>query len=207
MFFWFRNNCCGCNNDYYDYPVRNITRIVNPTGPTGPTGATGPTGPTGPQGPVGATGPTGATGVTGATGPTGATGATGTNFNTYGSFYTTGPQTISSLASIALATTETSNNVTLSNNNITFTDAGVYYISYGVGTSTTATTDKILLVLNSNQLTETGKQMSNTNGATGSIILNISAGDTLNLVTTATSTITVGSATEPAAFVNVNRIA
>ena len=65
------------------YPVTGATGATGPTGPTGPIGPTGPgvgaTGPTGATGATGVTGPTGPTGATGVTGPTGPTGVAGAN--------------------------------------------------------------------------------------------------------------------------------
>lgn len=208
----FNNNNCGCNR-IIRVPVSQIGQSIQgptgPVGPIGPQGATGPTGPTGATGPQGIQGLQGIQGVQGpigATGPTGPTGPSGA-FDTFGSFYTTGPQTISNAANIPINSTISSSNVTLSNNTVTVPTAGTYIVNYGVGVSQAASTEAINLTLNNTAVNGTARQISNSSPTNGTVVLSIPAGGTLNLTTTSAANVTVGSATTPASYISLTRIA
>lgn len=201
----FFNSCCN-NCGYIPPVVRGPQGPVGPAGPQGERGPVGATGATGATGTVGATGATGATGPTGATGETGATGATGPAFDTYGSFYTIGSQQVSSAANLPLTTTTSSNNITLADNTVTVPDAGIYWINYGVGASADGTTEDIFLRLNGANVAGTGREISNSGSVNGNIILSLNANSTLNLVTSSAANVTLGSAEEPATFLNITRI-
>ena len=200
------NNDCGCNR-VIRVPVSQIGQsIQGPTGPVGPIGPQGATGPTGPTGATGIQGPQGIQGVQGIQGATGPTGPSGA-FDTFGSFYSTGPQIVTSATNIPLSSTILSNNVTLNNNTVIVPNAGTYIVNYGVGRATTATTDAINLNLNNANVAGTTRVMSNSNPTSGTIILSIPANGTLRITNTAAANLTLGSATEPAGYLSLTRIA
>lgn len=185
---------------------------VGPVGPTGATGATGavgpvgPRGPIGPQGPQGPVGPTGATGATGAvgpigpqgpvgaTGPVGPQGPAGTNDALYASI---GEVVVQSGAIIPLtldtATADTSISVT--DNEVTFSEEGVYLISYYVGGSVPTNEFVTSLYLNDSPISGESIVQSNSAGSSSkTILLSVSAGDTLSLYNTSATEATLSSA-------------
>ena len=201
------NSCCNrCNN----------TTIIR--GPVGPTGATGARGPIGPQGPVGPAGPQGATGATGPIGPIGPTGATGATGATgpIGPIGPQGPQgpagpaglsdaiyassgadTVDAGAIIPLAlvvaTPDTS--LSVSDNAVNVTEDGTYLASYFVGGSVPTNEFITALYLNGAPITgETIVQSNSAGAASKTILLNLSAGDTLSIYNTSATEATLSGA-------------
>ena len=187
MCYELNNCCCNCG-------------IPGPMGPQGATGATGPTGPQGPQGAIGPTGPQGtaatiqigtvtelAPGQTPTVSNVGTENAAILNFQipgtitpSYGSFINNTAATVSTINDpLPLATTIIAKNVTVSENVLTFADAGIYEISYGVQANEAG---KFGLYINNINNTNTNKTTAtNYNGFDATIILNIAENDTLKL--------------------------
>ncbi|MGR5865598.1 collagen-like repeat preface domain-containing protein [Bacillus cereus] len=186
-----------------DQGPQGIQGLQGPQGPAGPQGPEGPEGDQGPQGIQGLQGPQGPQGIqgvegdNGVTGPTGATGATGMNIlQEYGYFYSTNSTTINAGAQLPLTTTHfTTDGFSLNSNNITIIHSGVYQITYGA-TVNIAFNDPNwgrqfgLSINGENPITGeiTGGSGSNSGPAmsidvnfTGSVIRNLTAGDTLGL--------------------------
>ena len=165
-----------------------------PQGPVGPTGATGAVGPIGPQGPVGATGATGATGAVGPIGPVGPQGPAGTNDGLYASVgaAVVQPGTIIPLT-LDTATADTSMSVT--DNDVTFSEAGTYLISYFSNGSVATGDFSTSLYLNDSPISGESIVQSNSAGAgSKTILLSVSAGDTLSLYNTSATEATLSSA-------------
>jgi hypothetical protein len=164
--FFFFGNLCAKNDlpvDLFTYEAGCHSSRTGPVGPTGasgatghagPTGATGSQGPQGPTGPIGFPGPIGATGPTGPTGPTGITGGTGAIGPTglsgvldFAFIYSIANQTIVPGGNVMLeqngpfaADTGIVHSTTVSNQNITINDQGVYQIQYTAAATTTQAT-------------------------------------------------------------------
>lgn len=179
---------------------------VGPTGATGAVGPIGPVGPQGPQGPVGATGATGATGAVGpigpvgpqgpvgATGPVGPQGPAGTNDGLYASVGTAvvQPDAIIPLT-LDTATADTSMSVT--DNDVTFSEAGTYLISYFSNGSVATGDFSTSLYLNDAIITGESIIFDDSVGAgSKTILLSVSAGDTLSLYNTSATEATLSSA-------------
>jgi hypothetical protein len=99
--------------------------------------ARGPQGPTGPQGLPGITGPAGLS-PQGVQGPTGPTGIPGTPLgNTYGQFTLSSPNAIAVTTNVPLDTTVVANNVLLlsANGDILIQETGDYLLNYSVNAS------------------------------------------------------------------------
>ena len=189
MFFWNRcNRCgCGCDND-----TDQIITIRGYTGPTGPTGATGPTGPTGP---------------TGATGPTGPTGPTGSPLNQNATIYNTAEQALTNNTALTLPTVLTNNNMTIANNSITVPATGEYLVSYNVNSATDATDeDNIGIAVNGTINNGTKLALSQTDGISGTYMLNLSENDVITLVPTITAATELDNIGGPSAHLTVLRI-
>ena len=191
---------------------------IGPTGATGATGATGPIGPIGPigpqgpQGPIGPAGPQGATGATGAIGPIGPTGATGATgpigpIGPQGPagpaglsdaiFASSGADTVDAGAIIPLAlvvaTPDTS--LSVSDNAVNVTEDGTYLASYFVGGSVPTNEFITALYLNGAPITgETIVQSNSAGAASKTILLNLSAGDTLSIYNTSATEATLSGA-------------
>ena len=147
----------------------SASTVAGPTGPTGTQGNTGPTGPTGNTGAAstvaGPTGPTGNTGNTGPTGPTGSLGPTGPGgaLAYWGSFWDTTTQTISAIntpQAITINTADAANNgvSVVSSSRVTFTNAGVYSLTFSIqftNTSTANGSTQIWLRKNGTNLADT----------------------------------------------------
>ncbi len=200
------NNCCcncGIPGPMGPQGPQGATGATGPQGPQGPQGATGATGPQGTQGPQGATGATGPQGTAAtiqigavtelAPGQTPTVSNVGTenaailNFQipgtiapAYGSFINNTTATISTINDpLPLTTTIIAKNVTVSENVLTFADAGIYEISYGVQTNEIG---KFGLYINNVNNTNTNKATTTSyNGFDATIILNIAENDTLKL--------------------------
>ncbi len=185
---------------------QGIAGTAGATGPTGPTGATGPTGPQGISGTVGATGPTGPTGpqgiagAVGATGPTGPTGATGPTgpagedgaIEAFGGAYDTsvGVITLSpnTPVTIPLDSPMPLLNVTVADNAVTVESAGIYEINYMLsGTAALGNTGDLTLSVRNNGAaipsTEITQRVTTNDSVemTGSVIVELDAGDSLTL--------------------------
>ena len=200
-------NCCRCNNN----PV-----IVR--GPAGPTGATGARGPIGPQGPVGPIGPTGATGATGPQGPVGATGATGpigpqgpigptgatgpvgpqgpsgTNDALYANI---GASTVASggIIPLALSTETADSTMNVVDNAVEITEDGVYLISYFADGAVETGDYEVSLYLNGAPVTNEVLAFSGTTGlGSKTVLLSLSAGDSVALYNTSAETATLSGA-------------
>ncbi len=182
---------------------------AGPTGATGATGATGPIGPQGPVGPVGPIGPTGATGATGATGPigpqgpvgpagpTGATGATGpagpagTNDAIYASVDTATVES-GAIIPITFDTATSDTTMSVSDNSINITEDGVYLVSYFANGSVLE--GNLAISLYQNDTAITGETITLTSGegaASKTILVSLSAGDTLSIYNSSNETATL----------------
>lgn len=211
------------------------TGVMGPTGPTGATGNTGPTGPTGPtglRGPTGPTGPTGSTGSTGSIGNTGPTGSTGPVItNSYASVCHTiqsanATNTITAAASNnaiggnllvstgatneAVATTS-SNGITFSSGAFTIPATGTYMIAYGASLNTISRS--FALFVNStqqaNSIVHNGSVTNSLFSET--IILDLTASDSLTLNNNSTSTYALSTAAPASqsatvAFLSITRL-
>ncbi|WP_254903151.1 exosporium leader peptide-containing protein [Bacillus toyonensis] len=181
------------------------TGLTGPTGNTGPTGATGATGPTGITGPTGATGPTGNTGATGPTGPTGATGPTGNTGATgptgtiiQSAFRATANQSqiIGAFTQVLFPEEQFDLNNEYNPANSTFTPAqnGIYLVQATICVDQTIVTPSGLeleIRVNGNAAaTETETMPIDApfaNTVTVSSILNLVAGNTVNVIATSAS--------------------
>jgi hypothetical protein len=165
---------------------------VGATGPTGTTGAAGVTGPTGSTGAVGATGPSGANGINGsngATGPTGATGATASGEYAY--IYNTSPQfvTLGNAVSFDSNGSMTSNITHNPGSTFIFVNvSGTYLIQFWVSPLQTAQ----FAIYRNAVVLPGGRYGTNTANTTfsGSVIVNISAGDVIQLNNTGSASST-----------------
>ncbi len=221
---FFNNNCCNRNCNRNAVIIRGPQGPtgatgargpqgpqgpVGPQGPTGATGAVGPIGPAGPQGPVGATGATGATGAvgpigpagpqgpvgaTGPVGPQGEPGPAGTNNALYAGSgaNTVATDTIIPLAEIASTTDST---ISVNANEVVVSEAGSYLVTYFVGGSVPTNEFITALYLNGAPITNENIVQSNSAGAASkTIILNLSAGDSLSLYNVSATEATLSSA-------------
>ena len=173
---------------------------IGPVGPTGATGAVGPQGPIGPVGPVGATGATGATGpqgpvgATGATGPQGPIGPAGTSQAIYAgtTIATVGAGAIVPIALIAQSPAST---MTVSDNEVNITETGSYLVSYFAGGSVTTGDFIVSLYLNDVAIANENIVQSDSVGAgSKTVLLNLSAGDSISLYNTSATEATLSSA-------------
>lgn len=176
-----------------------VTGATGVTGPTGSTGAIGATGATGPTGSAGATGVTGPTGSTGVTGPTGPTQTTASGLQSRGFFYSISDGTIAPGALLPLDVTGpgTTPDVTLAGNTITFTIPGIYQVTYYYNVTNQAPQNlqgDVSLVLNGVAVPGTnifsnaspagfGASMG-PQPATGTALINVTAGSTLSMINT-----------------------
>jgi hypothetical protein len=164
------------------------TGATGPIGPTGATGATGPIGPIGPQGPVGATGPQGPIGATGPQGPAGTSQAL---------YAGTGTQVVASgaIIPIELIAESPESTMNVSNNEVIINEDGSYLISYYVGGSVPTNEFITALYLNGTPITNENIVQSNSAGAASkTILLNLSASDTLSIYNTSATEASLSSA-------------
>jgi hypothetical protein len=193
------------------------------TGATGDTGLTGIQGPVGiqgnrgVQGPTGQTGATGLTGFTGNTGPSGAAGATGATGDqgvtlSYAYIYNTAPQ--ASVSFVSFSNNGVLQNVTHTpgDTDIIVNNAGLYEITYeviairtngGVGVDNAT---QFYITINGAFIEETrngvgfsGDSPNTPLQVRGQAILNLSAGDFVNLATR-TGTFNIDLVTAPAGY-------
>ena len=177
-----------------------ILDFVIPKGYDGIDGATGPTGPTGPTGLTGAIGPTGATGPTG---------PTGSAIGVYGGLYNSSSQLVFFTAAdtyvkLNLNTALPSNQVTPNaNSTITVNETGTYEINYNILMSTSAAVDVSAAVRNNGTVIPQtrGSQTLAIDDTTNlaydgrlscSTIVNLTAGDILDLVVLVLRTLPTG---------------
>ena len=192
--------CCSFFNGNCRNNCDRFTVVRGPMGPTGPQGARGPIGPQGPVGPVGPTGATGAVGPIGPQGPVGPVGATGpqgpagTNDALYASIgevvVATGNQ-----IPLTLDTETVDSTMSVIDNEISFSETGIYLISY-FSDGLVATGDfSTSLYLNDTLITGESIIFSDSDGAgSKTILLSVSAGDTLSLYNTSATEATLSSA-------------
>jgi len=142
----------------------------------------GPRGFPGPQGPIGPQGPTGATGATGATGPQGPAGPAGTTLSSYAYIYNNTAQTVAVGADVTFSTNGriVGSIVHVAGaSTIVVNETGDYDITYTI-TSAVEGSGQFSLFINGVVVTGTrfgtiGDEI------VGSVIIRISAGDTLTL--------------------------
>ncbi len=198
------NNHCCCNQRVIRGPIgptgaqgaRGPQGPQGPVGPIGPTGATGATGAQGPIGPVGSVGPQGPVGATGATGATGAQGPIGPvgpqgpvgPAGTNDAIYASGAvATVATGAIIPLTLNASTAPTTLSvvNNEVSVGDAGSYLVSYFTNGSVATGDFSTTLYLNDTAIANEEILLTDSSGAgSKTILLNLSAGDTLSLYNT-----------------------
>ena len=215
------NGCCNCNcNNVIRGPrgpmgpsgpqgARGPIGPQGPVGPIGPTGATGATGPIGPTGATGATGPIGPIGPTGATGatgpigpigpqgPVGATGPQGPAGTSQALYAGTGTQVVASgaIIPIDLIAESPESTMNVSNNEVIINEDGSYLVSYFSDGSVPADQLITALYLNGNPIANENIIQTNSAGAgSKTILLNLSASDTLSLYNTSASQATLSSA-------------
>ena len=156
-------------------------------GPVGATGATGARGPIGPQGPVGPAGPTGATGPVGPVGPQG---PAGTGDALYASVGTTTVES-GAIIPIAFNTSTIDTTMSVSDNEIVINESGVYLISYFANGFVSSGNVSLSLYLNESVLTGETLSVNSLSGAlTKTILLNLTAGDTLSIYNSSINTAT-----------------
>ncbi|MBQ3116343.1 MAG: hypothetical protein IJC07_04870 [Clostridia bacterium] len=215
------NRNCNCNNCN---EVRIIRGPIGPTGPVGPRGAQGPQGPAGPQGPQGIPGATGATGPIGPAGPQGLTGATGpvgpagpqglTGATgpvgpagpigpagadaTFDAIYaSSGTSVVASDGVIPLALTSSTPVTTMAvvDNEVVFSEAGTYMVSYYTGGSVAGGDFVTSLYLNGSAVTgESIVQPDSAGAGSKTILLTLPANSTLSLVNTSATEATLSNA-------------
>ena len=179
---------------------------VGPIGPTGATGATGATGPIGPQGPIGPTGATGATGATGpigpqgpigptgATGPIGPQGPSGTNDAIYANINTVTVQS-GAIIPLALNTQTADSSMNVVDNAVDITEDGVYLVSYFADGDVATGDYEVSLYLNDAPFSNEVLSFVGTTGlGSKTILLSLSAGDSVALYNTSDDTATLTSA-------------
>ncbi|MBY9081977.1 collagen-like protein [Paenibacillus sp. HN-1] len=166
--------------------------LLAANGATGPTGATGTNGATGA---TGATGETGATGLQGPAGPAGSTGATGTSVTSNYAFAQNASGTIAVLLGSGLVTLPDNQNIPAgitingTNDTLTVTNAGNYFISYRINmTASLLTSSRILL--NGSSVPSTATASLATTILQAQTIIPIAAGNTISLQIS--STVSVG---------------
>ena len=215
-------NSCGCNNGcnqnlinarngiFYNNNSSNGCRCNNNPviirGPVGPTGATGARGPIGPQGPVGPIGPTGATGATGPIGPQGPIGLTGpagpagpqgpsgTNDAIYANINTVAVAS-GAIIPLALNTQTIDSSMSIFNNAVDITEDGVYLVSYFANGDVATGDYEVSLYLNGAPIANEVLSFVGTTGlGSKTILLTLSAGDSVALYNTSDSTATLASA-------------
>ncbi len=152
-----------------------------PTGPMGPPGTQGPTGETGPEGPIGPEGPAGPQGPTGAVGPTG-TNTTATSAYAYASssVLTASPEGIPvPLPSGQILPT----GITVDGTSTTFTVsvAGRYRISYAVNLTAALLLSTRIVINGTPNLASTVTPVLNLSNYSNEIIVDLAAGDTVQL--------------------------
>jgi hypothetical protein len=173
---------------------RGDTGDTGPTGPTGPKGCRGDTGDTGPTGPTGPRGDTGDTGATGPTGPIGPTGPTPTATllsarRVVGSLLLPTGTPIDFPAGILPFDTVVARGITTNAgipSAFTVPLAGLYQIAYGFSSSPTigAPTPAVILRVNGSDVPFTGlASLFTDNLASAVVVLDLAAGDTVELVT------------------------
>lgn len=198
----------GVQGDMGPQGLIGPTGNTGPTGPTGPQGVSGGVGPTGPTGPQGIQGIQGNGGPTGAKGDTGPTGPGGVITPTYGGLRNSSVQLLSFTAAdtyvpLTLNTQLATNNVTYGNNTIIIIESGDYEIFYNVLINTSSAVDVGIAVRNTGLpiIETTGSQTlaldSTTTIAydgrlTGSTIVSLNTGDTLDLAVRVLRTLPVG---------------
>lgn len=175
-------------------------------------------GPRGPQGPQGAPGAQGAQGIQGAQGPQGLTGIQGPIFTTpSATFYDDataseiGNVTIASGANVPfLASQPIPNGITFNsiNNTISFSETGIYLVSYGFSVAESTATFQLFL---NDSLTLSALTSTTPNILVKSTLL-VQINNTSNLLNlknigAGTATLHVGSGTGLGAFITLNRIA
>ena len=214
----FNRRCCNNNPIVIRGPVgptgatgaRGPIGPQGPVGPIGPTGATGATGPIGPQGPVGPIGPTGATGATGPIGPVGPTGATGATgpvgpqgpAGTGDALYASvGASTITTDSIIPIEFDESTADTTMTvvDNEIVINDSGVYLVSFFANGSVETGNFSIGLYENGALIAGEDITITDTSGAVSKTdLIDLDAGDTISLYTTADSPLTLVGASRTA---------
>lgn len=159
------NSCCNrCSG-------RTVIR-----GPIGPTGATGARGPIGPQGPVG---------PTGAVGPQGPAGTSDAIYANSG----TSVVAPSAIIPLALSASSPASSMSVSGNAVNITEAGSYLVTYFSSGSVPTGEMSTSLYLNDAIITNESIIQADSAGAGGkTILLNLSAGDTLSIYNTSTET-------------------
>ncbi len=192
--------CCNRCNECFNNRRNNGGAVINTPNTVylrGPQGPQGPIGPAGPQGPVGATGATGPQGPIGATGPVGPQGPAGTNDSILASA-TIATVDTNSVIPIALTTSTPNTSMTVSNNAVNLTETGTYLISYYVGSVGTGASNLSEIyqngtaVPNSEIIIGDGEGLSS---ASKTIIVNASAGDTIEIYNSSAAPLTVINAT------------
>ncbi|MDD4816009.1 MAG: hypothetical protein PHQ62_02615 [Clostridia bacterium] len=146
----------------------------------------GPRGPQGPQGPIGPAGP---------------------GFETYGSFYNSAEQSLTTGIPVALTTTITANNLALAGNSIVIPTTGTYLINYGVNTVPNAVAgNNIFIAINGIAVAGTQRALSVSAGTSSSTILTLTAGNILTLMPTAAG-VAVSTIGAPTAFLSITQVA
>jgi len=147
---------------------------TGPTGPQGPTGATGPTGPQGPTGPIGPTGPQGSTGaaagfgtpIASATGlpvgstPTASVSASGADTAKVFAFEFGIPAGSESWNIEVNYFTSSTMVLKAFKNNVAYSGTIFAYLTYGDGTTSTRTSNPMMLTASSGTITITSSEFS-----------------------------------------------
>ncbi|WP_207734715.1 DNRLRE domain-containing protein [Romboutsia sp. 1001713B170207_170306_H8] len=161
--------------------------IQGPVGPTGPQGEIGPPGEVGPQGPIGIQGPVGPTGPQGEIGPTGPTGPNGSLSSSYAYFYV--PFSVRLIANSGVPFIGSNGNFVnisfFSQDEFIFLESGVYVIDcYLIFPNITSSQNLTLaLFVDGVQSPGTTMYISPSNiSSSSSVILSISAGQKLSLM-------------------------
>jgi len=158
MFF----NCCNnpCNRCCCDCCPRSCDPCgFCPIGPRGPVGPIGPTGPTGPTGP---------------------------DFNTFGSFYESAAQVITTGVPVTLTSTISASNLAIAANSVFIPTTGTYLIQYGINAAPGAVAgNNIFLAVNGVAVAGTQRSISVSAGTNSTAILNLTAGQFVSIMPTA----------------------
>ena len=201
--------CCFFNNNCLRPRVliNTVQGARGPIGPQGPQGAQGNQGPIGPQGPqgeqgvqgpIGPQGEQGIQGIQGPIGPQGEAGTSATSIGVYTGLATDTTVNAGAIIPVVLSVETPDSDFTVSNNAITFAEAGYYLVTYSANGSVSSGTFSVSLYENDVEIAgETlllSTSANETSQGSKTIIYNPTAGDSISLYNTSANTATINGA-------------
>lgn len=152
----------------------------------------------GPRGPRGLQGPQGIQGPVGPAGPA---------FDTYGSFFESAAQVITTGIPVTLSSTITANNLSIVGNSVFIPTTGIYLINYGINAAPGAVAgNNVFLTVDGVAVVGTERAISVSAGTYSSTILSLTAGEFLTLMPTAAA-VAVVNVGGPSANLSITQIA